>query len=160
MLWFTKSAYFCLFSYFLFLTRQHGPRSKSNWLKPDSCGSPGSLFSWYQEIPKKKSESSALLQSFRHFPYNDNPTTVLNTTSLKCCLLSTDTIERREKFTYASEGSRSPRASRFIRKFTRFSKKNLGYLFNRLIYGALLIRSYLIWAAHQPLHGSSWIFLH
>ena len=29
---------------------------------------------------KTKSESSSLLQSFRHFPYNKNPTRVLNTT--------------------------------------------------------------------------------
>ena len=39
----------------------------------------------------------ALLQSFRHFPYNVNPTNALNTTSLKCCLPSTDAIDRREK---------------------------------------------------------------
>ena len=43
----------------------------------------------------KKSESSALLQSFRHFPYNENPTRVLNTASLKCCLPSTDAINWR-----------------------------------------------------------------
>ena len=32
-----------------------------------------------------------------HFPYNDNPTRALNTTSLKCCLPSTDAIDRLEK---------------------------------------------------------------
>ena len=32
-----------------------------------------------------------------HFPNNENPTRALNTTSLKCCLLSIDAIERREK---------------------------------------------------------------
>ena len=32
-----------------------------------------------------------------HFPYNENPTRALNTTSLKCCLPSTDTIKRQEK---------------------------------------------------------------
>ena len=35
--------------------------------------------------------------SSRHFPYNENPTRALNTTSFKCCLLSTDDIDRREK---------------------------------------------------------------
>jgi hypothetical protein len=45
----------------------------------------------------EKSESSALLQSFHHFPYNENLTRALNTTSLKCCLPSTDTIDRWEK---------------------------------------------------------------
>ena len=33
----------------------------------------------------------------RHFPYNENPTRALNTTSLKCCLPSTDAIKRRRK---------------------------------------------------------------
>ena len=33
-------------------------------------------------------------KSFHHFPYNENPTRALNTTSLKCCLLSTDAIDR------------------------------------------------------------------
>ena len=36
-------------------------------------------------------------KSFRHFAYNENPTRALNTTSLKCCLPSTDAIDRREK---------------------------------------------------------------
>ena len=36
-------------------------------------------------------------KSFRHFAYNENPTRTLNTTSLKCCLPSTDAIDRREK---------------------------------------------------------------
>ena len=62
----------------------------------------------------KKSQSSALLQSFRHFPYNENSTRALNTTSLKCCLPSTDAIDRREKFTYPYEGSRSPHASTLL----------------------------------------------
>ena len=33
----------------------------------------------------------------RHFPCNENPTRPLNTTSPKCCLPSTDAIDRREK---------------------------------------------------------------
>ena len=64
-----------------------------------------------RDIAKKKSESSSLLQSFHHFPYNENPTRALNTDSLKCCLASTDAIDRREKFTYAYEGLRSPHTS-------------------------------------------------
>ena len=59
---------------------------------------------------QKKSESSALLQSFPHFPYNENSTKALNTTSLKVCLPLTGTNERREKFMYAFDGWRSPRA--------------------------------------------------
>ena len=34
---------------------------------------------------------------FHHFLYNDNLTRAINTTSLKCCLPSTDTIDRWEK---------------------------------------------------------------
>ena len=34
---------------------------------------------------------------FHHFPYNGNLTRALNTTSLKCCLPSTDAIDSREK---------------------------------------------------------------
>ena len=44
----------------------------------------------------------------RHFPYNENPTRALNTTSLKWCLPSIDAIDRREKFTHSYEVSRSP----------------------------------------------------
>ena len=42
-----------------------------------------------------------------HFPCNENLTRALNTTSLKCCLPSTDAIVKREKITHAYEGSRS-----------------------------------------------------
>ena len=45
----------------------------------------------------KKSESSALLQLLCHFPYNENLMRALNTTSLKCCLPSTDDIDSRGK---------------------------------------------------------------
>ena len=53
------------------------------------------------------SETKAL----HHFPYNENPMRALNTTSLKCCLPSIDSIDRGKKFTHAYEGSRSPHAS-------------------------------------------------
>ena len=45
----------------------------------------------------KKSESSALLQLLWHFPYNENLTRALNTTSLKWCLPSTDAIGGEKK---------------------------------------------------------------
>jgi hypothetical protein len=50
-------------------------------------------------------------KSFHNFPYNENPTRALNTISLKFCLPSTDAIDRREQFTHAYEGSRSPYVS-------------------------------------------------
>ena len=40
----------------------------------------------------------------RHFPYYENPTRALNTTSLKCCLPSTFAIDRGGKLTHAYEG--------------------------------------------------------
>ena len=49
-------------------------------------------------------------KSFCNFPYNGNPTRTLNT-AVKCCLPSTDATDRREKFTHAYQGSRSPHAS-------------------------------------------------
>ena len=48
----------------------------------------------------KKSKSNArnvLEQLFHRFSYNENLTRTLNTTSLKCCLPSTDAIDRWEK---------------------------------------------------------------
>ena len=50
----------------------------------------------------------------RHFPYNENPTRALNTTSLKCCLPSTDGITSRKKFMHAYK---------VTLKSTRFSQK-------------------------------------
>jgi hypothetical protein len=41
-----------------------------------------------------KFDAIALFQSFHDFPYNGNPMRALNTTSLKCCLPSTDAIDR------------------------------------------------------------------
>ena len=57
-------------------------------------------------------------KSFRHFPYNENPTRELNTTS----------INRRywqagEKFTHAYEGLRSPHASALHCNPQGFAKK-------------------------------------
>ena len=44
------------------------------------------------------------------FSNNENPTRALHTVSLKCCLPSTDAIDRREKI-HVYEGSRLPHAS-------------------------------------------------
>ena len=63
--------------------------------------------SWvYGYHPETKSQSS----QWKHFPSYENTTRTLNTTSLKCFLLSTDAIDRREQFTHAYEGPRSPHA--------------------------------------------------
>ena len=51
------------------------------------------------------------IKSFPLFPYNENPTRALNTNSLKCCLSSTNAIDRRKKFTHAYDGLKSPHAS-------------------------------------------------
>ena len=66
-------------------------------------------------------------KSFRGFPYNENPTKALSTTSLKCGLPSTDAIN-----THVYEGSRSLHARSASFKSTRFSQNNkFGYLSNR-----------------------------
>ena len=41
-----------------------------------------------------KFNAVALLQSFRHFPYNEKPKRELNITSFKCCLPLTDGREK------------------------------------------------------------------
>ena len=93
----------------------------------------------------KKSESNVLLQSFRHFPYNENLTKALNTISLKCCLPSTDAIDRREKKSriYMKVQGRVVQA-RFIEIYQVFAKINkVGYFYNRVVffYYVLLIDS-------------------
>ena len=45
------------------------------------------------------------------FPYKENPTRALNIISLKCCLPSTEAIDRRQKLTHACEDSRLLHAS-------------------------------------------------
>jgi len=82
--------------------------------------------SWYQENKELGKTIGILffakkvwIQSFRHFSYNDNRTRGLNNTPLKCCLPSTDAIDRREKkFRYAYEGARSHYARRASLKST------------------------------------------
>ena len=73
---------------------------------------------------KKKSELSAGNDMFRHFPCNENPTRALNTTSLKCCLPSTDAIDWREKvhvYVWKFKVAYCYRAS----KSTRLSQKQI-----------------------------------
>ena len=53
-------------------------------------------------------------KSFRHFPYNENPTRALNTSYLQAG----------KKFTHVYEGSRSPHPP-------GFGKKKVGYFSNR-----------------------------
>ena len=84
--------------------------------KPDSCGSSGSLLSWYQEVLPKQSESSALLHSFRNFPYNGNLTWALNTTSLKCWLPSTEAVDRRKNWKSRPESALHWNPSSFRKK--------------------------------------------
>ena len=65
----------------------------------------------------------------RHFPFNENPTRALNTTSLKCCLPSADAIDRREKITRAYKGLRSPHTTALHWNPPGFCKKIRWILF-------------------------------
>ena len=56
----------------------------------------------------------------RLFPYNENPTKALNTTSLKCCWSSTDAIDRQKK----KSRMRMKVQARFIEIHQVFAKKN------------------------------------
>ena len=68
----------------------------------------------------------------RHFPYNENPTRALNTTSLKWCLSTTDAIDILKKFTHAYESSRSPYGSTLHWNSSGFcTKRKFGYFSNR-----------------------------
>ena len=92
---------------------------------------------WF--FANKKSESYALLQSFRHIPYNENPTRALalNIISLKCCLPSTDAIDRQEKihacvwkFKVTSCKHASLKSTRFLQK----KKIKVKHFSNRLVH--------------------------
>ena len=63
-------------------------------------------------------------------PYNENPTRALKTTSLKCCLPSTDATDRREIFKFAHESSQSPHVSALHWNPPGFRKKKVGYFSN------------------------------
>jgi hypothetical protein len=62
-----------------------GLHSDSDFMKTINTGDKSSVYGY-----------DPVTNSFRHFPYNDNPTRALNTTSLKYCLLL-DAINRQEK---------------------------------------------------------------
>ena len=87
---------------------------------PDSCGSPGTLLSWYDSATSDCCPPEGRILYFN----NENPTRALNPTSLNCCLPSTDAIERREK----NPRTRLKVASckRASMKSTRFSQKKKG----------------------------------
>ena len=63
------------------------------------------------------------IKLIHHFPYNENPTRALNTTSLKCCLPSTDIDDKWEKFTHAYEGSTSLQQVHFSKIHQVFEEK-------------------------------------
>ena len=76
-------------------------------------------------------------KSFRRFPYNKNPTRALNKTALfKCCLPSTDAMDKREKNHACLWGFKVASCKHASLKSTRFSqkKKRVGYFYNRVVY--------------------------
>ena len=101
--------------------------------KPDSCGSPGCLLSWYQEISSKS--LNQVRCSSRSFIFLTTKIRhALNTTSLKCYLLSTDAIDRWEKnhvYVWRFKGASCKRASL---KSTRFLQKQSSDTFIRVVY--------------------------
>ena len=93
---------------------------------------------WLESVfsPKKvwiKCEEGAGALSFHNFPYDENLRRALNTTSLKCCLQTTDTINRREKIHACVWGFKDASCERASLKFTRFSQKKVGYFSNRVV---------------------------
>ena len=85
-------------------------------------------------IFRQNSESSVLLHSFRHFPYNENPTRTSNTTSLKCCLRSTDAIYRGKNSRMCMEVHRRLMKACFIEIHNVFAKRKVRYIFNRVAF--------------------------
>ena len=83
---------------------------------------------------KKKSESSLLLQTFHHFPYNENPTWALNTTSFKCCLPSNDAIDRRGKTHVCIWRFKVASCKRVSLKTTRFLQQQRNQILFRVVY--------------------------
>jgi hypothetical protein len=96
----------------LFLAKNQTPVARQSPYSPD--------ISRYHQ---KMSESSALVQLFRHFPYNENLMRALNTISLKCCLPSTDTIGRQEKIHICLWKFKVTLCKHASLKSTRFWKK-------------------------------------
>ena len=61
-------------------------------------------------------------KSSRHFPYNDNPTRALNTTSLKCYLSSTKAIDRQKSSRMRMKAQSRLMQERFIEIHQVFAK--------------------------------------
>ena len=78
------------------------------------------------EVCIKCEECDGVL-SFRHFPYNENPTRALNT-SLKCYLSPTYAIDRREKIHTCVWRFKVASCKRSSLKSTRFSRSDRGIL--------------------------------
>ena len=87
---------FSLMTGIWFLGRIRTPRTHHHWLW---CSRSRGNCLWSPACPVRLQHevAFALLHSFCHFRCNENLTRVLNTTSLKCCLPSRDTIDRRDK---------------------------------------------------------------
>ena len=75
------------------------------------------------------------------FSYNENPTRVLNTTSLTYCLPSTDTIDRREKSRMHMKVRRPLMQVRLTEIQKVFAKNKAGYFSNKVVYIIIIIRS-------------------
>ena len=117
------------------VNRQLAPPSRqcsSTFLALDSDFLENSLLPWYApcdfwQFPKLKGPK------VRYFPNNKNPTRALNTCSLKCCLPSTDAIDRQEKLTHVYEGLRLPHVCVLHWNPPSFREKKVGYLSHRVV---------------------------
>ena len=92
---FSALVWFSLTTRTWFPGRTRTPRTYHQWLwcpwRRGHC-----LWSPLCPMRSQYEVAFALLQSFRHFPYNENLTRALNTTPIKCSLPSTNAIDRRE----------------------------------------------------------------
>jgi hypothetical protein len=85
--------------------------------------------------PKKSQSNARSVLEHCHFPYNENPTRALNTASLKCCLPSTDVIDRWGKIHACVWRFKVGSSKPITLKLTKFSQKNkVRYFPNRMVY--------------------------
>ena len=73
-------------------------------------------------LPKGLNQVRGML-FFRNFPYNENPTRTINTTSFKCYLPSTDSIDRRKNSRMSMKVQGLLKEARFIEIHQVFPKK-------------------------------------
>ena len=104
----------------------------------------------YQKISPKS--LNQVRCSSRSVIENENPTTALNTTSLKRFLPSINTIDRQEKFTYAYEDWRSSHERAFYWNPLGFRKQMFGFFSDRVVCIEYLISMLLL--------SGTWIVLH